>query len=402
MYKVLLVDDDPAICEGLPLLIDWTALRFEVAVTAADGQIALNVLLDSPVDLIVTDIRMPKLDGIDLIKEIRSRGLEVPVVIISGHKDFEYAQTAMAFGVRHYLLKPVNAQMLVSTLVEIRHELDDRARIERTVHESLQVLRQRQVWELLNQPPLEKQNVQEGWPASTSIRTPYRVMIVAVQGITQTAAHQLLESMPSDHPFNWMDWPPIDLEKGRIAVVCRQPELDRDKAFDLAGKIWQQFADALGSGHSIQVMVGRQVQDPHELSISYADALDLLSNGKDESAQPVSIYEDRQSSQLLESILTYIRLHYMEKISLRQLALDFYLNPAYLGRLIRKHTGRSFNDYLAVLRVKQAQQLLKNRKLTVMEVAERVGYADHDYFCQVFRQWTGQTPSDYRLQDHHG
>ncbi|HTH13880.1 MAG TPA: response regulator, partial [Spirochaetia bacterium] len=124
MYRVLIVDDERLIREGLRGLIDWGALGFEVAGVAADGVEALAFLAETPADLVIADIRMPRMDGLDLLADLRSRGNPARFLVLSGFAEFEYAQRASSQGIDGYLLKPVDESELARHLAEVRRRLD--------------------------------------------------------------------------------------------------------------------------------------------------------------------------------------------------------------------------------------------------------------------------------------
>lgn len=95
MMKVMLVDDEPFILQGLSVIIDWEKEGCEIVKKASDGQEALHYLRENEVDLIITDIRMPKINGIELLETVRNEKLsEAYIIILSGYNDFKYAQVA--------------------------------------------------------------------------------------------------------------------------------------------------------------------------------------------------------------------------------------------------------------------------------------------------------------------
>lgn len=124
MYNVLIVDDEPRICAGLSVFIDWESVGFRVLNTAENGQEALEELKKNRYNLVITDIRMAMVDGLELTREIYTQNPKVRVLIISGYNDFEYAKEAIAYGVRGYLLKPVNCEELLNSVLKIKAELD--------------------------------------------------------------------------------------------------------------------------------------------------------------------------------------------------------------------------------------------------------------------------------------
>ncbi len=107
-YKVFLVEDEIVTREGIRDNVNWNAFGFEFCGDAPDGEIALPALQQVQPHLLITDIRMPFLDGLELSQIVRERLPATRIVILSGHDEFEYAQRAIKLGVSEYLLKPVS------------------------------------------------------------------------------------------------------------------------------------------------------------------------------------------------------------------------------------------------------------------------------------------------------
>src|SRR5690554_6263416 len=115
MYKVILVDDEPMIKRTLHKLINQSA-SFQVISEAEDGKEALQLMKEQQHDVLFTDIRMPMMNGIELMKEVKSLNKEIEVVVISGYDDFSYVQEALRSGSVDYLLKPIEPEALDQTL----------------------------------------------------------------------------------------------------------------------------------------------------------------------------------------------------------------------------------------------------------------------------------------------
>ncbi|MFM9281443.1 response regulator transcription factor [Paenibacillus jiagnxiensis] len=124
MYKVFIVDDEPFIIEGLYDIVDWAAFGLEIVGHAGNGQLALERLSSQPVDILITDISMPVLNGLQLIREMRRRQQDLKVIILSGFNDFDYLKEGMQLGIDNYLLKPINIEELEATLRNIVTNLD--------------------------------------------------------------------------------------------------------------------------------------------------------------------------------------------------------------------------------------------------------------------------------------
>ena len=126
MYKVLLVDDEPSIREGLRTLIEWEEYGYQVVDTALNGKDALEKCGKHHPDLLIIDIRMPGMTGLEVIEKLRASNFSMHVLILSGYADFDYAKKAIAYNADGYLLKPVDEDELTEYLTRIRRVLDTR------------------------------------------------------------------------------------------------------------------------------------------------------------------------------------------------------------------------------------------------------------------------------------
>lgn len=124
MYKVMLVDDEKLIIEGLKNIIDWNEIGLEVVDMALNGKEALDKFTENKVDIIITDINMPRMTGLKLIKNIRDINLETKFIILTGYDEFSYAKEAIKYGVENYILKPINEEELKETLIHIVKDLE--------------------------------------------------------------------------------------------------------------------------------------------------------------------------------------------------------------------------------------------------------------------------------------
>ena len=122
MLKVIIVDDEPRICQMITVLIDWQSLGYQIIGTASNGNDALRLVDELHPDVMITDIRIPGINGIELIEQAKITHPELDFIIISGFRHFDYAYSAIQSGVEYYLLKPIEEEDLIHALKKIREK----------------------------------------------------------------------------------------------------------------------------------------------------------------------------------------------------------------------------------------------------------------------------------------
>ena len=116
IFHLMIVDDETTIRKGLTQVVNWEAIDCIIQDTASDGLEAIEKLKENPVDIIITDIRMPESDGLDLAKYVMEHYPEIKVIILTGYADFEYAKTAIKYNVSDFLLKPISIEQVVASV----------------------------------------------------------------------------------------------------------------------------------------------------------------------------------------------------------------------------------------------------------------------------------------------
>ena len=124
-YKAVVIDDEYFIRTGFKFLLDWEKLRMEIAGQASDGEQGLELIKEVCPDVIFLDIKMPKMDGLSMLKKLREEQNETLVIIMSGYAEFSYAQKAIDYGVYKYLTKPINTDELEQIITKIVSRLDE-------------------------------------------------------------------------------------------------------------------------------------------------------------------------------------------------------------------------------------------------------------------------------------
>lgn len=129
MYQLVIVDDEYTIRTGMCNYIDWEAMGFSVAADFEDGKETIAYLEEHPADVVLTDIEMAEVSGLELARYIKERQLPCKVIILSGYREFEYARKAIEYGVEHYILKPIRMDELQGVFADVKGKLDESSRM---------------------------------------------------------------------------------------------------------------------------------------------------------------------------------------------------------------------------------------------------------------------------------
>ena len=141
MYKVLIADDEPLVLEGLEEKIAWDEYGLEISGRASNGLEALKIIRESEIHILITDIRMPHMSGLELIKHIRDENLNIKCIILSGYNDFDYVREAARLGIENYIMKPLDDRELIPTLLNTISKLENEQSLKIETLEGINILR---------------------------------------------------------------------------------------------------------------------------------------------------------------------------------------------------------------------------------------------------------------------
>ena len=344
-YKALIVEDEPLHRQALARMIDRAAKDVYVAAQADDGQEAMNLLSAAPFDLVLTDIRMPRVDGLALAAWIAGQFHRRPrVIVISGHADFAYAQQGLRYGVVDYLLKPVKQEEL-----------------ERALAAALLVLE-------------EPETFSPERLLSPDLAVGFQELVEAVNLLDAERAQPCLEAL----------WSRLC-----AGLPADKPEIRLHLAGELFLTLTTRFPELKVGPEAVRQHLDAAVASTTDLQEALGQELQMIL---------ASLAEQRRGSgrKLIQRVKEFIEKNYDRDIGLGDAAEVVFLNPSYLSVLFKEVTGLNFSTYLTRTRIGRAKRLLEDPATKVYEVAEHVGYADHAYFSRLFKQWVGVGPAEYR------
>jgi len=161
MYTIAIIDDESIIRRGLAQSIDWNDLGYEVIGTASDGEEGLTLIKEKRPDIVISDIRMPILDGLEMVRQARRLHLRSNFILMSGYEEFRYAQCAVNLKVEKYLLKPIDNEELVRVVRRVTRQIEAERKLERQISESMPLLRHNFVARLLSGSMTEEEIISE-------------------------------------------------------------------------------------------------------------------------------------------------------------------------------------------------------------------------------------------------
>ncbi|MDQ0917975.1 response regulator [Paenibacillus sp. V4I5] len=173
MYKLIIIDDEPMIRQGLRKIIDWKSFDIEICGETDNGLDGLQLCKDINPDVVIVDIRMPGMDGLRLIEEARLHGLQSDFIILSGYSEFSYAQKATEYGVRCYLLKPIEETELLTRINDLCEIWKKRTREQEQLQSSTQLIIQHKLQHLLFRESVSDGNDEEQTLLSSHLGLPW-------------------------------------------------------------------------------------------------------------------------------------------------------------------------------------------------------------------------------------
>ena len=423
MYKVLLVDDEYMITEGLKRLIPFEKWDMEVVATANHADDALDYVREHPVDIVISDVNMPDKTGLEMIQEMKDLLPDAYYILLSGYQEFDYVKKAMNLSVVDYLVKPVDKVELGHLLEKIVTQLREKV-------QEPEILSQQLDEEAFKTHLTQKENWWIGLSKEKQgdFVIPYYVLGQDWQIVLADQEFEGLLVMPFEAPYqiNFEKWK-RDVEK---TLFYGSVNLDQSESlFTYYEPIYrviiqgnlQQIIDELTLLEKIvientpRVSITKQLFTQFVMDVFHLfehlkadDMTDIVKN-----IHAITTFEDLvaytkktltsffgqyRMNENVVSVLEVIGRDYQKELSLKDISKDLFINPVYLGQLIKKETNSTFAELLNKQRIKAAQQLLLSTNDSIEDICYTVGYSNVGYFYKVFRKLCGKSPKAYRKQ----
>lgn len=359
-YSSIIVDDEHLIRSSLSNKIR-SCDNVIAAGSAANGIKCLEWLDQYYADICITDVRMPHMDGLELIHQINQKYPWMTCIVVSSHDDFSYVRKSIQLNVVDYIMKPVEQSVLLE-VVAIAVERLKRSRKDRATS-------------LLMKKISHHTDMLERWVTNLQTLQLERMVMLVVETL------EMLEQWVEDHYYLLNELSVVWLE-----LVLE--EIKKDKIqLELEG-----FVNSCMERHTI----------PRE-QVRFMYRLITVGRLEEGAGQIISVIKDSKnqpSSRTIEQVKAYLQKHFAKKINLQEVADEVAMSRTYLANLFKQETGVTIWGYLISIRMQRARDLLLNSSLKSYEIALHVGYENSIHFSKLFKEHYGLTPMEFKKRMH--
>ena len=403
IFQILIVDDEPHVVDAIRGILEQEPeVDLEIH-TAFRGQQALKLCQQYPISLLITDIRMPDMSGLELARQVRQLTPDCNVILLTAYSDFTYAYEGIQLHASDYILKTEDKQIIRSRIFKILGTMEQELR-----HRS---------W---------LESARESNPISDRL---CKKLLMPQRSSQQEEAFTLLGFRETGFPLLLMT------AKTPSHIPIQADILQKSLMRCLSGRITHLCASTISEnvcslvlsldpkGHAItgtwlmvtmeriQALYTATTQAECAILYSYPiDSLDQLS-GKyqiaaryleaerfDACVKVISDVKKESPLVTIHFVKRYVREHLNQDLSLSQISVVTGYNPTYLSRLFKEQTGETLNRYISRKRMEYIAQLMRDPRISMQQIMDAAGFATRSYFNQFVKKETGLTPKQYRMQ----
>ncbi|MBD0384817.1 response regulator transcription factor [Paenibacillus sedimenti] len=333
MYHILVAEDEPWIRNSVVEMVNRIGEGTITVSEATNGEEAWALIQELWPTVLITDIMMPKMDGLSLIQKIHEHEIPMIYIIISGYDNFQYAQKAIRYGVTEYLLKPVDFELLREALSKSEQSMGKLKEI-------------------------------------SSYMSRFQQLVSAIgENASQSVQRKMSDLIDSV------------LKLKHINPAARM-NLLRIFEWKLTGMIKE-----LSPGQTVST-IPEGAEDAAILRYFNQLAVVLIMHYAEQSKS--------NTNHIIKRVCDYIQTHFKKDISLTEMAQYANMSISYFSAWFKRCTGRTLVQYIQEVRIEKAKQLLLETQLKNYEIAERVGFATQPYFIRVFKSSVGVSPNTFR------
>ncbi|GMK41710.1 hypothetical protein PCCS19_47670 [Paenibacillus sp. CCS19] len=444
MHRILIVDDEPLIGQGLNSLLASSGIGIEAIYVAHNGYEALDYIRMEDIDLLITDIQMGAMSGIELMHQAKLVRPWIQTIVISAHETFQYAQLAMRLGAKDYLIKPLDGVQLLDSVRNALLKLEKRSKSREetidTLRDSFRVeepsaLQTALLNNLLSEDvnsmkpsaaELHKLGIGLGGPyfavlklrllprsAIASNNPPserdaqllrYAALNITAELLAETERKSVVFYSGADELSIVIQWDEESYENTSVSKLDQLDMIGRSLHRSMKRYLGlttivsiSQIANGLQSlvllnKQAMQALQWSERHPDHDV-FYYGDFHESLYTKEETSEDELHAQHNR----IAEGAKAYIDRNYAQKgLTLHEVAQNNHVSPNYLSYLFKKTNGMNLWEYVMKLRMEESRRLLLETDMRRYEIAERVGYESPEHFSKIFKKYYGISPSELK------
>lgn len=403
IFQILIVDDEPHVVDAIRGILEQEPeVDLEIH-TAFRGQQALKLCQQYPISLLITDIRMPDMSGLELARQVRQLTPDCNVILLTAYSDFTYAYEGIQLHASDYILKTEDKQIIRSRIFKIlgtmEQELRHRSWLE-SARES-NPISDRLCKKLLM--PQRSSQQEEAFTLLGFRETGFPLLLIAAK----TPSHIPIQAEILQKSL-------MRCLSGRITHLCASTisenicslvlSLD-PKGYAITGTwlmVTMERIQALYTATTqaeCAILYSYPIDNLDQLSGKYQIAARYLEAERfDACVKVISDVKKESPLVTIHFVKRYVKEHLNQDLSLSQISVVTGYNPTYLSRLFKEQTGETLNRYISRKRMEYIARLMRDPQISMQQIMDAAGFATRSYFNQFVKKETGLTPKQYRMQ----
>ena len=333
MYNILFIDDDKSIIYIVKRMKLWEKSDFKIKDTATNGKQALQLINENKYDLIITDIRMPMLDGLELLEKMRKNNDETLVCLSSTYNDFEYAKKGIQLDAVDYLLKPIKEEELEKSLKKAEMILEKKN---------------------LSNIHIEKEKIDRWFFA-----------------LFDGKINDISQEIKNECKVNCLD--------NHVCVKMVKYALEN---------IWNKFCDVYKWITNLETFDFNIIKE-ESIDIQLTKYLNQLKN-------VIDVFKLGNQDSVINNICNAIVKNINSTSIIEKVADELELTRDYVSKLFKSKVGITLNEYITIIKIEYAKKLLRSTNMKLYEISDCLGYSTVDYFGKLFKSRVLVTPMQYR------
>jgi len=388
MWNLMVVEDEQIVRIGIRHMIDWDQLDVVWKYEASNGEEALQYIKEGNVHIILSDIRMPGMDGLEFAKRVKTENPNIQIIFMSSYDHFEYVKEALRLGALDYLHKPtMNDDEITRAIQNAINRLSSEQVVNKikinTEERNNILISLLDKYTISDQLPheLEGDEYDECWLAIFRIRDDGAKKADDSSNLLFMSAFSLIEEYVTN------TWGGIIFQRNYREIIWIAP---------MPSKLAEHISDR----RKVLELIRVKVFELLNIAIIYSESKIYAGCRKLPDAYMEALLNlpmnEQNDNIIVRKAKEYVDEHLLEDITLSKIAAEIHVSQGYLSRIFMKHLGETFSEYVIRNKMNYAQKMLRFTNKKVYEIAEELGYANSHYFSKLFKEKTGMSPMEYR------